>query len=105
MSEEVSLIGGTLVPSALVWREAGGSPLPLGLGFLRFLLCQRRLNDLRHPYFLNLRKISWDEELHKPFSFHPQPGEQEYSEEATSKLTAEEVSSWGQEAAHAEAWR
>ena len=84
------------------WGEPGGSPLPLGLGFL---LCQRRLNDLRHPYFLNLRKISWDEELHKPFSFHPQPGEQEYSEEATSKLTAEEVSSWGQKAAHAEAWR
>lgn len=34
-----------------------------------------------------------------------EPGEQEYSEETTSKLTAKEVSSWGQEAARAEAWR
>ena len=25
VSEEVSLIGGTLVPSVLVWREAGGN--------------------------------------------------------------------------------
>lgn len=96
-------------PLVLVWRGGGGNleeASSLWGPSFSSAKGEAGLGDLRHPYFWDLSEKSPGTRISvSPFLSILSQEWGSVLEEATSKLTIEEVSSWGLEAAHADAWR